>query len=177
MERINIANESDLSLVVPRKGELLVSSMVLCNTSDVFRAMLGKKWAEGQALRNSQALAKIDLPADDFKTMRVMMCALHQRNDMLQDLMTPAEVELVAETADKYNCSMALQHTATRWVNDLVDDDIQQAPLSTLAAAYQFNLTKFFAGITDLLVKKHTFELREDENTADSVVRGLYGEQ
>ncbi|KAK3724140.1 hypothetical protein LTR37_001262 [Vermiconidia calcicola] len=67
MERVDIAYNGDVSLVVSGAVQLNVSSVVLGTTSKVFRAMLGPNFAEGQSIRTASAQrpAEIRLPNDD----------------------------------------------------------------------------------------------------------------
>ena len=176
MECIEISRNSDLVLIVSEKLEIHVSSVVLCNTSDVFRAMLNSQWAEGQSLQkdNTAAPAQIKLLDDSADSIAVFCAALHQRNDLIKDSITADEIYDVAMLADKYDCTTALKHTATSWFNSFSDQQIQQAPVSMALAAYRFDHAEAFGRITNVLVKTDSLFAFKNMD-GPTPVRGLAG--
>ena len=156
MEKVTIAHHSDIALIVEDILVLRVSAAVLRNTSDVFRAMLGENWAEGQSLRNatSSLMPELRLPDDDSAGMKLLCAALHQRNDLIKDEIEPLQLGVVADLADKYDCTTALKHTATVWFHALSDTQIKEWPFSLVKAASTFENAHQFAKITNVLVKQ-----------------------
>ncbi|EME76882.1 uncharacterized protein MYCFIDRAFT_83981 [Pseudocercospora fijiensis CIRAD86] len=108
MERYDIVDEGDIILQVQDSIELRVYSQVLRLNSSVFRAMLGKDWAEGKALIGANAGTPfcLELPDDDPEAMKLLCLVLHNR-DYLSALPSPSAFLKYAEVVDKYNCAMA----------------------------------------------------------------------
>lgn len=67
MERIDVASDGDLILVVGDQLELRVYACVLRLTSPVFKAMLGPRFAEGQNPGTSAEPQRLALPEDDVE--------------------------------------------------------------------------------------------------------------
>ena len=176
MERFEISRNSDLVLIVNEKLEILVSSVVLCNTSDVFRAMLNSQWTEGQSLQksNTAAPAQIKLPDDNSESMAVLCAALHQRNDLIEHSLTADEMYNVSLLADKYDCTTALKHTATSWFNSFSDQQIHKAPVLMALAAYRFDHAEAFGRITNVLVKTSSLSAFKNMD-GPTPVHGLAG--
>ena len=108
---VDIDPEGDVYLVFPKK-ELRVSSKVLSVASTVFKALLGPKFSEGQAL-SSQLPGRVALPDDDTEAMEAICNVLHHRYYFsIPDPKARFMVE-VAVASDKYDCTKAVSQWAS----------------------------------------------------------------
>lgn len=102
------------------------------------------------------------------------LCAtLHLRNDLLQENMPIETLHQIAVLADKYDCTMALKHSATHWLNKFSDQQMEESPLLMVEAAYMLD-HEAFSKITDTLVKRNAYEVFEDLD-AERPLQGLHG--
>ncbi|KAK4494029.1 hypothetical protein PRZ48_015215 [Zasmidium cellare] len=108
MERLDIAPDGDLILVVDDKLELLVHTCVLRLTSPVFKAMLGPDFAEGQSHGAAANPKRLDLPEDDEEGIRYLCLVLHQANQHLPETMSTAQLLRFSMMVDKYDCTSAV---------------------------------------------------------------------
>lgn len=157
MKRIGIAHQSDLCLIVQDKVDLRVSSAALCNNSNVFKAMLGSRWAEGQALlggTTSSSPPQVPLTEDDADSMATVAMILHHRNDLLPETISAAELADVAQLGDKYDCIVAMKHAASYYFTTFSDSQVSESPISIAKAAYYFNDASQFARATSLAVRE-----------------------
>ena len=137
MERVEIACDSDLSLIVNEEIELLVSSIKLRKTSKIFRAMLSQRFAEGQTLRadNLSQPVQVKLPEDDSKGMKLLCFVLHQRNDLLPSQVDPSHLAAFATMADKYQCVGAVKFTAKHYLGSVPKRQVKGCPQSTVSGS------------------------------------------
>ncbi|TKA61288.1 hypothetical protein B0A55_10399 [Friedmanniomyces simplex] len=169
MERVNILPDGDLVLAVSGSLELRTSTVVLSNASPVFKAMLGPKFAEGQALQADYAGVPhtVTLPDDDPEAMQ-SLCLILQCGAIAPSSI-PAEL-MVKTTllADKYDCIDAIKRSAALWAANI---DAEKLDLYTVAAlseaAFLQDDTSLFAKYTKVVVlnvtKSSVDELRQVE--------------
>lgn len=156
MDCIEIARDGDLLLRVQETSTLRVSALVLRTTSEVFGAMLGPHFAEGRAFRSNSTTEtpRLDLPEDDAQGMKLLCCVLHQRNDLLEDDITVAQLHSLAVVADKYACTKAVQYTATCWFSRMSNQTIKNHAIDIISASYLLNHAESFARMTNLVAKE-----------------------
>lgn len=177
MERIEISRSSDLTLTVHEDLELCVSSVVLCNTSEVFRAMLKPSWAEGQALKgaNETSPANIKLPDDDSSAMRFLVAALHHRYDLFEEKISVELMHKVALLADKYACTTALKYVASSWFEGITYNDLCIWSEELVEAAFMLDHPKGFGVITNRVVREDNLPDFENVDSFSPLV-DIYGE-
>ncbi|TKA51942.1 hypothetical protein B0A55_12773 [Friedmanniomyces simplex] len=170
MKRVNILPDGDLVLAVSGSLELRTSTVVLGNASPVFKAMLGPKFAEGQALQGDYVGIPhtVTLPDNDPEAMQ-SLCLILQCGAIAPSSSVPAEL-MVKTTllADKYDCIDAIKRSAALWAANI---DAEKLDLYTVAAlseaAFLLDDTSLFAKYTKEVVlnvtKSSVDELRQVE--------------
>ena len=150
MESTDIANNGDLILAVNGNRHLRVCSVVLCNTSKVFKALLSSDFAEGQTFRNNDTSTPTTVPlADDDPEGMLLLCAgLHLRHE---EKIEPEALLSFAILADKYDCAHPLKHLAEHWLGAMSSREISYRAFYVVKAAYLLDHAKYFAGITSRL--------------------------
>lgn len=167
MESTDIAHDGDLILIVHGSRQLRVSSVVLCNTSKVFKAMLRSDFAEAQAFRNNKGATTpvpLQLPDDDPEGTLLICTAIHLRDDLLPETVEHATILSFATLADKYGCAHALKHVAGHWLCSASTREVEYRTFNIIKAAYLLDHLKSFALITS------SFPNVDDFNKTD---RGL----
>ncbi len=108
--RTTIDPEGDLVLVVEEQ-ELLVSRNVLCLSSVVFRAMLGKgsDFLElKDQVMSTDDHQLIHLKDDNYKAVKIVACAIHMQYDMVPMEVSFEELGTIATLCDKYDLRKGL---------------------------------------------------------------------
>ncbi|KAK5123550.1 hypothetical protein LTR85_002588 [Meristemomyces frigidus] len=130
-QTINIAAQGDVCLVVG-ENEAEVGYIVDSHTpklaSPIFAALLGPRFAEGNALilhqdhQNANVSPfNVTLPEDDGKAMKLLLDHIHFRQ--VSDRLELADLVDLAVVVDKYQCQTALNHYATAQMRLLVDSN------------------------------------------------------
>ncbi|WPA99334.1 uncharacterized protein RHO25_003951 [Cercospora beticola] len=116
MEHIQeIAPDGDVILVVGSdkfpKIKLRVSSVLLANTSPVFKTMFGPHFREGRQLRNSanHSPPEVPLPDDEWLPMTLLCKMAHLRCEEREPVCGPRELHSLAKLIDKYCCAAPLR--------------------------------------------------------------------
>lgn len=115
--RTTIDPEGDLVLVVEEQ-ELLVSRNVLCLSSVVFRAMLGKgsNFLESKdQVMSTDDLRLIHLKEDNYKALKIVACAIHMQHDMVPMQVSFEELDTLATLCDKYDLRKSLGLWPQKW--------------------------------------------------------------
>ena len=99
----------------PEETRYRVSSAILRNASEYFRALLGPHFSEGQHL-SEESPKEIRMPEDDAYSLEVIFNVLHLRNEDVPRSLDPEFILDIAIAADKFNCIVALQHAGTVWL-------------------------------------------------------------
>src|SRR5262249_24550771 len=77
----DISPDGDVVLVVgPQNVRLRIHSQCLQCASNVFGAMFGPHWSEGQGL-SKESPREVPLVEDDADALRIICCVIHHRND------------------------------------------------------------------------------------------------
>lgn len=155
MERVDILADGDLVLAVGGLLELRVSSVVLKISSPVFKAMLGPRFAEGQALKSSSILAlpTIALPDDHPEAIETLCRILHHQAHLVNTPIAPALFCTLAVTADKYGCIDAIKYAASVWSDDVLPGQDIGCLAGFAAAAYMLDLPSLFSDYTEIMVR------------------------
>lgn len=141
-------------IVGDKKSRLLVSSVILRNSSPVLNALLGPKYAEGQHLL-SKGSVEVPLPEDDPEALTDILCVLHGRNDRVPEDIPVETLCDIATLCDKYDLFVPLKFAIQQWlkVSWLVTDSSKSWLL--MSAAYWFRHEKVFSEATRDLIKYH----------------------
>ncbi|KAF7197546.1 hypothetical protein HII31_01049, partial [Pseudocercospora fuligena] len=119
---LDIAADGDVVLIcaASEKAEisyrLRVSSAVLNLASPVFKALLSPKFREGNALA-ANGYVEVPLPDDAAEPMIMMLKALHFDPDIMKHIPESLEILTTSISADKYDCSIAMGHSAFYWIS------------------------------------------------------------
>lgn len=93
-----------------------VSSHSLMQGSPVFKAMLGPRFKEGNALATAKSAIEIPLLDDDTDAMTIVCSVLHLAYGKVPDTLELEKLLKVAALVDKYDCAMAFRPSAYRWL-------------------------------------------------------------
>jgi hypothetical protein len=100
---IDIAPDGDVILIVgAERWRLRVYSLFLKNALNVFKAMLGPHFAEGQSLGGTDP-AEISLPEDDPEALSIVLNVVHGRNESVPESLDGRQIPRVAVAADKFD--------------------------------------------------------------------------
>ncbi|KAK5129707.1 hypothetical protein LTR08_002951 [Meristemomyces frigidus] len=161
MDRVNVAFNGDIVLTVNNVLELMVSSVVLCLSSPVFKVMLGPHFAEGHAILSNQATTpkNIPLPEDDPAAMKLICLLLHNQNKSVPKYLHGAELLQFATTVDKYDCASAVEFASAVYMQSVVlsphsNDYFTRHPVLVLQAAYLLDDADSFARLTSFYNKE-----------------------
>ncbi|ROV92286.1 hypothetical protein VSDG_07238 [Cytospora chrysosperma] len=141
-------------IVGDKKSRLMVSSVILRNSSPVFDVLLGPKYAEGQEL-SSKGSVEVPLPEDDPEALTTILCVLHGRNDRVPEEIPGDKLCEIATLCDKYDLFIPLKFAIQQLLNArrLVNEPSELWLL--MSAAYWFRHEKVFAKATHDLIKYH----------------------
>jgi hypothetical protein len=145
----DIAPDGDVILVVgPEKARLRVHSQFLRAASNVFAAMLGPCWKEGQGLFEGR---EVSLMEDDADAMRTICYVIHLRNDDVPESIKPRELLQILIVSDKYNFHLALKYLIKDQLRPR--EEAKRVDMGYLmAAAFLLGNTKLFAAHTLALI-------------------------
>lgn len=96
-------------------SRLHVSSVFLGQASPVFKAMLGPKFREGQALAGDSRI-DIPLPEDDPRAMESICNVLHFRSVQVPQKLDIDGLVQVTQHSDKYDVSIVMRTFIHAWV-------------------------------------------------------------
>ncbi|KAF7197401.1 hypothetical protein HII31_01211 [Pseudocercospora fuligena] len=120
VERVDIAPQGDLVLIVGATLELRVHSFVMrLHAPDFFNALLGPNFAEGQTQGSAAEPKRINLPEDGAKGMKFLCCILHLRNDLMLSPPSGPEFNELAVAAEKYNCIDPIRTYLGNWIDSI----------------------------------------------------------
>lgn len=141
-------------IVGNKKSRVLVSSVILRNSSQVFNVLLGPKYAEGQKL-SSKGSVEVPLPEDDPEALTTILCVLHGRNDRVPEEIPGDKLCEIATLCDKYDLFIPLKFAIQQWLRAswLVSEPSELWLL--MSAAYWFRHQKVFAKATHDLIRYH----------------------
>jgi hypothetical protein len=94
-----------------------VSSNLLTQSSDYFKARLGQNWPEGQELSQK---GNVEIRIDGFEPegVRIVLNILHWRNDQIPLHVDLALLTKVALVTDYFQCNQALCFMGKKWFFD-----------------------------------------------------------
>ena len=105
---------------------ITVCSKVLRRASPVFKAMLGRCFAEGKALRDpaptTHGIPTINLPEDDPEAMVQLCRALHLTMDINENAVTFEQCIKLASLCDEYDMAVALGSWSEVWMKPWKDN-------------------------------------------------------
>lgn len=150
-EEYDIAPTGDIILVVgEEETRLRVHSLCMRTASTVFDAMFGPHFWEGQP-SDGGSPKEIPVPDDDANAMIFICNVIHHRNDVLPDVLQPAELADIALAADKYDCLLTLKYAMSERLD--WEEPVTSSCLgSLLTAAYVFDNSNAFQRVTRRLV-------------------------
>ena len=112
----DISPDGDVVLVVgPRNARLRIQSQVLWCALNVFGAMFGPTWSEGQGL-SKESPREVRLVEDNVDVLRIIYYIIYYRNNNVPQSLTLIEVLQIAIKADKYNLNIALKYARAQWL-------------------------------------------------------------
>jgi hypothetical protein len=169
---INIATNGNAILIVgSEERRLRVSASSLANVSKVFRAMFGPNFSEGQDLSDTRSgLKEVHMSDDNADAMEVICSIIHFRSvpqEVGPDLMLH-----IAIAADKFDCSIVLQHASIIWLDPKKSMSLVELA-RLMAASYLLDHPKAFSQITLAIVFGHGdsyLALEEQDIGLDSCV-------
>ena len=167
----HVASDGDVVLLVgEQKIRLRVYSQCLRSASEVFNAMFGRHWSEGQGI-SSQSPRDVPLVEDDAHAMRLICSVIHHRNADIPDTLTAKEVLQIAVEADKYDLSVALKYARAQWLKPKGDEDMTDMAYLMVAASLFCDMGAFLARSLDLIINyKETYlGLLDDENISQMI--------
>lgn len=146
----DFAIDGDLILIVgPEKARLRVHSKCLRVASDVFDAMFGENWSEGQGL-STQAPKEIVLDDDNAFAMRTICLILHH-SPGVPEVLSGREMAIIAIVADKYDLANALRYANTCWLKQKGTTDLLDKEYRMLAAILSKDTHMCAMHTTDLI--------------------------
>ncbi|KAF2807992.1 uncharacterized protein BDZ99DRAFT_489516 [Mytilinidion resinicola] len=148
----DIVPDGDVVLIVGGDDvRLRVHSQCLRSASQVFGAMFGPNWSEGQRL-SRESPTEVPLPEDDADAMRTICYVIHHRNDLVPQHLPAKEVLQIAIEVDKYELVIALKFASLEWLKPQASAErVEMGHL--LAAVFLFDNTDLFmANILTLIL-------------------------
>ncbi|KAI5857240.1 hypothetical protein BZA05DRAFT_169275 [Tricharina praecox] len=138
----------------------LVGSQILCNSSPVFRAMLGRYSTSKEAIDMRRAAILGRPPAvieleDDHNALGQVLKVLHHRYDLPEEDIDFEELATIAGICLKYELRRSLQALADRLVDSLCLKESLGRWLyyeNCLLIAYVFEYEKLFASCTKQII-------------------------
>jgi hypothetical protein len=169
---INIATNGNAILIVgSEERRLRVSASSLANVSKVFRAMFGPNFSEGQDLSDTRSgLKEVHMSDDNADAMEVICSIIHFRSvpqEVGPDLMLH-----IAIAADKFDCSIVLQHASIIWLDPKKSMSLVELA-RLMATSYLLDNPKAFSQVTLAMVFSHRdsyLALEEQDIGLDSCV-------
>ncbi|KAE9984686.1 hypothetical protein BLS_001681 [Venturia inaequalis] len=155
---VTIDPRGDLLLIVGEtKQPVLVSARVLQVACEVFRAMLGPNFKEGQELERHNVQNSgpytLPLPDEEPEPMEVLCRVLHHSyHQLYEKAMSMDLLTSVAAVADKYDCASALYYPATVWLEAKLQLATTLGHESLLAIALQLDSPHVFRKISQNLI-------------------------
>jgi hypothetical protein len=150
----DITQDGDVILIVgDEKVRLRVYSQYLGSASDIFSAMFGPDWSEGQKLSKLLPI-EVPLPEDDAEAMRTICCIIHHRNNLVSNYLRADKVLQIAIAVDKYDLNIALKYASLEWLKADPLEDLEDS-VRLLAAAYLFKNHDAFMAQTKTLIYDH----------------------
>lgn len=144
-----------LVLVVdPNAVRLRVYSHCLRSASEVFNAMSGPHWYEGQN-PTPESPKEVFLEEDDTDALHTICGVLHHKNEFSTQPPSPFDVLLIASLSDKYQLSTALTYAVTCWLNHRNGKLPILEKGCLLAASFLFQARHQFGQIAQELVLGH----------------------
>lgn len=149
-----------LLLCGPNRVKLLVHSIFLTNASEVFAAMLGSNFREGQMPTNGGP-REIPLPEDDPFAMQLICNVLHSRSEQLPETVSSKRLLALAYVADKYDLASTLKHATSCWMSSAQNVPVIKELWELMTAAYILGIAEAFHKATAAIVLKHMGSFRK----------------
>lgn len=149
-----ISAGGDITFVVgPEETRLRVCSTILKNASKYFSALLGPNFREGQDI--GKGIPKeILLPEENAQSLEIIFNVLHLRNEAVPKSLSPISILEIAIAADKFDCTVAMQHVSTIWLSPKKVTDAQELG-RLMTAAYVFDNAEAFSDVTRWIIMHH----------------------
>lgn len=162
--RTTIDPEGDLVLVVEEQ-KLLVSRNVLCLSSVIFRAMLGKG-SVFLELKNPVMSTDnhqlIHLKEDNYKAVNIVTCVIHMQYDMVPMEVSFEELGTIAALCDKYDFRKGLGFWPQKWSEPHIESASKPGYERWLFIALAFRNTAAFSRVSEHLVLTTTISVNGD---------------
>jgi hypothetical protein len=169
---VDIAENGNVVLIVgPEERRLRVSASSLANVSKIFHTMFGPHFSEGQDLGDiSSGPKEVYMPEDNPDAIEIICSIMHSRS-ILQEV-GPDLMLRIAIAADKFDCSIVLQHASMLWLDPKKSENLVELA-HLMAASYLLNNSKAFSQVTLVMGFGHGnsyLALEEQEIGLDSSV-------
>ncbi|KAF2135726.1 uncharacterized protein K452DRAFT_346706 [Aplosporella prunicola CBS 121167] len=166
-------------MILNNGTKLGVSSAVLRTASDMFRAMFGPNFREGQNLNETNP-KEVEFPDDDPAAMMVICSVFHFQYDHTQHYPDMAELKDIALLCDKYQCSPAIFLHSQMWMERLMKDAMKKkfdGYEDLLGISYLFDNPDVFKRLTLDLILYWTgsFDKLGDRDLADRIPWRTFG--
>ncbi|KAF4551536.1 Hypothetical protein D9617_13g100370 [Elsinoe fawcettii] len=113
-----LCEDGDIHLTVDENPQkrFLVSSAVLSNASQVFRAMFSDRYAEGQKLSTTTPAA-LTFHDDPEPGLEVLLRVIHFRFDSIESVLKVSDSYGFVQICDKYDCMEAIDPFFNVWLS------------------------------------------------------------
>jgi len=159
LERLAVNGDLLLAIGQPVEIKLMVTSATLDTACDVFKALLGTNFAEGQINRSSTAPQLISLPEDGADVMRQMCSLLHGKPVRELEHAVSIQTFEFAVVVDNYGCAEYLrlqsQGLLLGW-REVSDDPTFESMCNIVTAAFLLCHEQAFAWATKRLIMDYT---------------------
>jgi hypothetical protein len=144
---VDIAENGNVVLIVgPEERRLRVSASSLANVSKVFHTMFGPHFSEGQDLGDiSSGPKEVYMPEDNPDAIEIICSIMHFRS-ILQEV-GPDLMLRIAIAADKFDCSIVLQHASMLWLDLKKSKNVIELAC-LMAALYLLDNSEAFSQVT-----------------------------
>lgn len=144
---VDIAENGNVVLIVgPEERRLRVSASSLANVSKVFHTMFGPHFSEGQDLNDiSSGPKEVHMPEDNPEAIEIICSIMHFRS-ILQEVGPDLMLD-IAIAADKFDCSVVLQHASILWLDPKKSKNLVELA-RLMAASYLLDNSKAFSQVT-----------------------------
>ena len=168
-EMISIDPDGDLNLNLhdpERPCTLLVSRHILCLSSSVFRAMIGRQSRFQEATNptlSKDGCQEVMLEGDDIDVMEIIMNMLHLQHQHVPDRVTFDELYRIAITCDKYDLTRAMGRWPSTWCGDYIQQAKKPGFERWLRIAWIFRQREVFAEVTKYIIFNSKIDLTSGE--------------
>lgn len=136
------------------KGKLLVSRKVLCLSSRVFQAMLGKSHFRQSSVSivAGDGIQILSFGEDDFQTMQIVANIIHLQHDDVPCQISFKQLSQLATICDKYDLRRCLGFWPREWSKQYIEKVGAMGFEECLFIARTFRQTEMFSKVTKYLI-------------------------